>query len=156
MVNLFDLDEMEGLHSNQPEPAQVVRDVPTPLQLKLVNKKIAMKFCEYKISNTAEKMHATDCISISSLGLLFNSPVNFAVGTLMRVWIEMPDYWARKARHVGYRHTDAPSYFQILARVVSIEETAKRNQKFQLLCQNLNLDPVDETVLNEYLGVRNA
>lgn len=157
MTGFVELDDLENsaVEQNEATPP-ALSSVPTPLQLKLVNKRIGMKFCEFKISNTADKMHNTDTVSISSLGILFNSPVGFTSGTLVRVWIEMPDYWPRKSRFVGYRHTDAPTFFQILARVVSCEETSKRNMKFQLLCQNLNLDSVDEMVLNEFLGVRSA
>lgn len=135
-----------------PEPAPGV----TPLTLKLVSKKIPIKFAEYRISNTVNKMLPSETIGISSLGVLFASSLAFPRGALMRVWIEMPDYWARKSRHVGYRHTEAPSWFQLLARVVACEETGKRNAKYQLLCQTVNLDPVDETVLNDYLGLAPA
>lgn len=156
-TGIVDFDDLENLgQQGGVEQQQTQLNLPTPLQLKLINKKIAMKFCEFKISNTAEKMLTSETISISALGILFNSSVNFPLATLVRIWIEMPDYWPRKQRHVGYRHTDAPTYFQMLARVVSSEETNKRNMKHQILCQTLNLDPVDEAVLNEYLGVRNS
>lgn len=154
MTNTFmDFEDLETAIPENSTP-QPVSQVPTPLQLKLINKKIPIKFCEYKISNTSEKMLSTETISVSPMGVLFNSPTTFPVGALMRIWMEMPDYWPRKSRLVGYRHTDAPTFFQVLTRVVSCEETNKRNMKFQLLCQTLNMDAVDEQVLNEYLGVR--
>lgn len=126
----------------------------TLFDLQLINKKIAIKFAEYKISNVSDKMLVSETTSISTEGILFSSPFNFRTGTLLRIWIEMPDYWARKARHVNYRHSAAPSYFQILARVISFEETGKRGNKFNLVCQNVNLEDVDKIVLNEYLGVK--
>lgn len=137
------------LFGNEPSSTQLV----TPLSLKLVAKKIPIRFAEYRISTNAHKMISSDTISVSNLGVLFASALPFPKGALMRVWMEMPDYWARKARHVGYRHTEAPSFFQVLVRVVSCEETGKRNAKFQLLCQNMNLDPIDEIVLCDYLGI---
>lgn len=147
-------DGSECYSPNTQSPLSVPVKVTNPSSLRLVNKKIPMRFCEYKISNTPDKMLSGESVSISTQGILFNSPVAYGPGVLVRVWIEMPDYWARKSRHVGYRHTDAPTYFQVLTRVISVEETNKRNQKFQLLCETLNLDTVDEVVLNDYLGVK--
>ena len=149
MQNLSVLEETEETRS---APEESGKSVPTVQQLRLVTKKIPMKFCEFKISNCATKMLPTDTISISNQGILFNSTQPFVTGTLMRVWIEMPDYWARKARLVGYRHTEAPTYFQVLTRVIACEEACKRHTKFQLACHNVNLDPIDESVLNDYLG----
>jgi hypothetical protein len=145
--NARDLDD--PLDNLLPQPAPNV----TPASLKLVAKKIPLKYAEYRISNCSNKMIATDSISISGQGILFGTSIAFPRGALMRVWIEMPDYWARKSRHVGYRHTEAPTFFQLLARVVNCEETGKRNVKFHLLCQTVNLDPVDELVLHDYLGL---
>ena len=130
-------------------PAQNV----TPLSLKLVAKKIPIKFAEYRISTNSGKMVTGETISASNHGVLFGSALPFPKGALMRVWIEMPDYWARKARHVGYRHTEAPTFFQLLARVATCEDTGKRNAKFQIMCQTVNLDPIDELVLCDYLGL---
>ena len=121
--------------------------------LTLVAKKIPMKFAEFKISNVANKMLSAETIAISAEGLSFYSPVSIPLGTLTRVWLEIPDYWAKKSKHVSYRHTDAPSYFQVLCRVQAAEETGKRNQKFQLTAVIVNLDPVDEKVLRDYLGI---
>lgn len=148
----FEAVETEDVSNQMPAPAP--QNVPTAASLRLINKKITIRFCEFKISNSPEKMLTSESISISSQGILFNSTVAYTVGSLVRIWIEMPDYWARKSRHVGYRHTSAPTYFQMLVRVSSLEETNKRNQKFQMLCQTLNMDNVDEVVLNDYLGVK--
>jgi hypothetical protein len=71
----------------------------------------------------------------------------------MRILVELPDYWARKAKHVQYRHTSAPTHFQILARVVGCEDIGKRGQKFQMILENVNIDPIDEIVLCEFLGI---
>jgi hypothetical protein len=126
--------------------------LPTPFDLKLITKKIPLKFCEYKISNVAHKMLRTESIGISTKGILFLSLSEFKKGNLLRVWIEIPDYWMRKSRIVEYRHTDAPIYFQVLSRVLTSEEILKRGTKYQILCEILSLDPVDESVLVEYLN----
>lgn len=125
----------------------------TAADLRLVNKKVSIKYCEYKITNSAEKMLSTETISISNAGMMLHSSIPFSQGMLLRIWVEMPDFWARKSRHVSYRHTNAPSYFQVLGRVLGCEDLSKRTPKFQILCENVNLDPVDERVLCEFLGI---
>jgi hypothetical protein len=125
----------------------------SPADLRLLNKKIPVRYCEFKITNTAAKMLQTETVSVSNMGLIIHSTAPFSPGTLMRVWVDMPDYWARKSRLVPYRHTNAPTYFQVLSRVVSCDDISKRTPKFQILCENVNLDPVDERVLCEYLGI---
>jgi hypothetical protein len=119
--------------------------------LKLVTKKIPLKYCEYKISNLPEKMLSAESIAISPKGVLFCSSFEFKKGALLRVWVEIPDYWSRKSRMVEYRHTEAPTYFQILCRMLSVEENIKKFLKFQILSEILSLDPVDEAVLEDYL-----
>ncbi len=126
--------------------------IPTPFDLKLVTKKIPMKFCEYKISNTPNKMLLTESIGISTKGMLFQSLTEFKKGSLLRIWVELPDYWSRKSKIVEYRHTEAPTFFQVLARVLSVEEILKRGTRYQILCENLTIDNVDETILDEYLN----
>ncbi len=125
----------------------------TPAELRLVNKKVPIRYHEFKITNTAQKMLQSETISISNRGVMLNSAIPFSPGTILRVWVEMPDYWARKSRHVAYRHTNAPTYFQILSRVITCDDISKRTAKYQIFCENVNLDPVDETVLCEFLGV---
>lgn len=122
--------------------------------LHLINKKIPIRYCEYKITNCASKMLQTTTISISAHGTMFHSTIAFQIGTLIRILVELPDYWARKSKHVQYRHTSAPTHFQILARVAGCEDIGKRGQKFQMILENVNMDPVDETVLREFLGIQ--
>jgi len=122
--------------------------------LRLINKKISIKYCEYKITNSANKMLQTETISVSTNGTMIHSTISFPVGTLMRILVELPDYWARKAKHVQYRHTSAPTHFQVLARVVACEDIGKRGQKFQMILENVNIDPTDEIVLCEFLGTQ--
>lgn len=145
-LTIEDIDELS-------QACSTTVPIPTPYDLKLVTKKIPIKYCEYKISNTANKMLLAESIGISVKGLLFQSLSEFKQGSLLRVWVELPDYWARKSKIVEYRHTEAPTFFQILARVLSSEEILKRGTKFQILCENLTIDNVDEIILNEYLNL---
>lgn len=101
-------------------------------------------------------MLTSESIGISSKGIIFQSLSEFKKGCLLRVWIEIPDYWSRKSKIVEYRHTEAPTFFQVLARVLSAEEILKRGTKYQILCENLTIDGVDETILNEYLNLSGA
>ena len=125
---------------------------PTPFGLKLVPKRIPIKFCEYKISNLVYKMLDSESIAISTKGILFQSVTEFKKGVLLRIWVELPDYWLRKSRVVDYKHTEAPTYFQVLCRVSTSDELLKKGTKYQILSEILSLDPVDESVLVDYLN----
>ncbi|WP_186649747.1 hypothetical protein [Fluviispira vulneris] len=125
---------------------------PTPFDLRLITKKIPIRFCEYKISNVPNKMLNSETVGISNKGILFLSTTEFKKQNLLRIWVEIPDYWSRKSRKVEYRHTEAPTYFQILTRVLSVEEFLKRGTKYQTLCEVLSIDPIDESVLEDYLN----
>ena len=139
-------------HPQQSHLAETQTQQISPLKLKLINKKLPIRYCEFKISNSTNKMTKSDTQAISPSGIQFVSAYVFDPGCLLRIWIEVPDYWARKSRHVGYRHTEAPTWFQMLARVLTCEELNKRGSKFQLLCESVNLDPADEKVLKDFLG----
>lgn len=127
-------------------------ELPLP-KYSLINKRLSIRYCEFKISNTPSKMLKSDTQAIAPEGIQFISSIPFEPGVIVRVWIEIPDYWSRKARHVDYKHTDAPSYFQMLSRVLTCAECNKRGTKFQVLCESVNLDPADANVLREYLGL---
>ncbi len=136
-----------------PKPGREGTQETVPQQIQLVSKKLPIRYCEFKISNNVKKMFRADSQGLSSQGIQFTSTLAFEPGVLMRVWIELPDFWARKSRHVGYRHTDAPTWFQMLARVISCDEMNKRGSKFQLLCESVNMDPNDDKVLRDFLGL---
>lgn len=123
----------------------------TPFDLRLVNKKILLKYSTYKISTTLSNMSTSESIAISQKGVLFNAQQFYDKGTLMRVWIEIPDYWSRKSKHVDYRHTEAPSHFQMLSRVIHCEQISDDSLNYRVLCENLNMDTIDQTVLQDYL-----
>jgi hypothetical protein len=122
----------------------------TPFDLRLVTKKIKIKFSAYKISTQSKNMAQSESIAISHKGVLFSADSYYEKGTLMRVWVEIPDYWSRKSKHVDYRHTEAPTHFQILSRVVNCEEQ-NLSARYHVLCENLNIDTIDESVLQDYL-----
>lgn len=139
-----------GVHVHNNESLHSQHEV-TPFDLRLVSKKINLKFSAYKISTQIKQMHQTESIAISQKGILFSTETFYEKGTLMRVWVEIPDYWSRKSKHVSYRHTEAPTYFQMLSRVVNCEEQNTQSIKYNVLCENLNIDSVDETVLQDFL-----
>ncbi|MES2616123.1 MAG: hypothetical protein V4591_12010 [Bdellovibrionota bacterium] len=124
----------------------------TPFDLRLVTKKIKIKFSAYKISTQLKNMSHSESIAISQKGLLFSAESFYEKGTLLRVWVEIPDYWSRKSKHVDYRHTEAPTHFQMLSRVVRSEEQFGQTLQYHILCENLNIDSVDECVLQDYLA----
>lgn len=146
MPKTMTIDNMN--HLNQ--PAKDVSSV-TPAQLRLLAVNVSLRFCEYKISNTTAEMFSTESIAISVNGILFSSAKSYQKETLMRVWVTIPNYWVRKAKHVEYRHTEAPQHFQVLSRVVKCEEDSFGSKGFQIFCENLNIDPIDELILQEYL-----
>ena len=130
--------------------ARHTRNEITPFDLRLITQKIKIKFSAYKISTQANNMSKSESIAISPKGVLFSTNSFYEKGTLLRVWVEIPDYWSRKSKHVDYRHTEAPSHFQILSRVVGCKEQINQSS-YHVLCENLNIDAIDESVLQDYL-----
>jgi hypothetical protein len=125
----------------------------TAESLGLILKKVNIRYCEYKISNQPNKMLAGECVALSTKGMSFVSAVNYPRGTLMRVWVEIPNFWNLKSKLVDYGHTDAPEYFQMLVRSVQVEEKGKRTISYTILAETVNLDPADEKLLSEFLFV---
>ena len=88
---------------------------------------------------------------ISPYGLEFHSPKEYALGTLLKINIEIPDYWSLKQQFVDYGRIDSPADFRVLAKVVKTENIGKRGKKKLVLVQTVNIDEVDELVLKSYL-----
>ncbi|NBO37486.1 hypothetical protein EBU99_02770 [bacterium] len=152
------LTSFDELHNDGEESPQTGGKVSTlellsSLRLRLVSKKIPVKYCKFNITNTVAKMLQGETLSVAPDGAMFYSSLAYEPGCLMRLLIELPDYWARKSRHVEYRHTDAPSSFQMLCRTVSCEDVGKRPNRFLITVQTVNIDPIDGRVLADYLGV---
>ncbi len=119
-------------------------------EMKLTNISIPIKFIEFKISNKISSMISSHTAAISENGIVFKSDNKMEAFTLLRIFIEIPLYWERKAQKVDYRHTEAPSHFQILARVISCEQDCISPQ-YEFVCEVLNIDPVDCEILKSYL-----
>ena len=123
------------------------------LRLRLVSKKIPLKYCKFNISNSINKMLQGETFSVAPDGATFYSSLAYDEGCLMRLLIELPDFWALKSRHVEYRHTDAPAHFQMLSRVLTCEDVGKRPNRYLITVQTVNIDPIDGRVLADFLGV---
>ncbi len=122
----------------------------TKSEMDLISIQIPMKFIEFKISNKISSMEQTQTAAISEKGIVFKSNNPVELFSLLRIFIEIPNYWEWKAQKVDYKHTDAPSHFQILARVISSEQDFISPQH-ELVCEILNIDSVDLSILNDYI-----
>ncbi|MEY4066742.1 MAG: hypothetical protein RIR26_2950 [Pseudomonadota bacterium] len=138
-----------GSHSNKISTLELL----SSLRMKLVSKKIPLRYCKFNITNTLAKMLQGETVTIAPDGATFFSSLSYEQGSLMRLLIEIPDYWARKSRHVEYRHTEAPSSFQVLSRVINCEDVGKRPNRYLITVQTVNIDPIDGRVLADYVGV---
>jgi hypothetical protein len=88
---------------------------------------------------------------ISPHGIEFQTTTAFAPGTLLRIHLDIPDYWQRKLRFVQYRRIDQPARFPILAKVVNVEDIGRRGKKKIVTVQTVSIDETDELVLKSYL-----
>ena len=152
------LSVFEDLHGTNEEISQgsnktTTLELLSSLRLRLVAKKIPLKYCKFNISNTVNKMMQGETLSLAQDGATFYSTLSYDQGCLMRLLVELPDYWAMKSRHVEYRHTEAPESFQMLCRVVSCEDVGKRPNRYLITVQTVNIDPIDGRVLSDYLGM---
>ena len=107
-------------------------------------------YADYTIRNTEKNMTPSTTEMISNRGVVFCGEKPLVIGTLVRIYVKIPDYWSRKSRLVDYRHTDAPHFFQILGRVLGNEELFG-GAGFRILSEVLNMDSSDESVLLDYL-----
>ncbi len=153
--NLTSFEELHGDHEETSGHSGKIStlELLSSLRLRLVSKKIPVRYCKFNISNTLNKMLQGETLSVAPDGATFYSSLSYDPGCLMRLLVEIPDYWARKSRHVDYRHTEAPSSFQMLCRVVSCEDIGKRPNRYLITVQTVNIDPIDGRVLADFLGV---
>lgn len=116
------------------------------------SKKINLGVRQYGIaqeeSETEDKCQTT---YVSPHGIEFQSPTGYPDGTLLKINLNIPDYWSIKSKFVEYNRVDTPRNFPVLARVVKSVELGKRGKKKLILVQTLNIDEVDEQVLKSYL-----
>lgn len=121
------------------------------------NRKISLSVRPYQIATDLEagppmkineKAHT---VFISPYGLEFQVPAEYDCGTLLKIDINIPDFWNRKQQFVDYSRVDTPKKFNILAKVVKSENVGKRGRKKLVLAQTVNIDEVDERVLKAFL-----
>lgn len=114
------------------------------------NRRLNLNIIEYGI-NLEEEAPKGTTVHISPYGLQFRSANHYDPGTLLKIHVSIPDYWARKQRFVDYGRVDTPGTFKILAKVISSEKIGKRGKKKLVLARTVNMDNVDEQVLKTFL-----
>lgn len=92
-----------------------------------------------------------DSIHLSPHGIEFRSPADYGCGTLLRINIELPNYWQRKRELVDYHRVEPPEFFRVLARVVKSADLNKETNSCTILAQTVNVDELDLQVLTDYL-----
>ncbi|NRA65223.1 MAG: PilZ domain-containing protein [Pseudobacteriovorax sp.] len=114
------------------------------------NRRLSVNIARYGIS-IDNKEESGQTVHISPHGIQFRSVDNFSEGDLLKVHVNLPNYWERKQRFVDYGRIDTPNDFKILVKVVSSEEIGKRGKKKMIICRTVNMDQVDEQVLKAFL-----
>ena len=114
------------------------------------NRRLSLGVVQYGISGEEEPPKGTT-VHISPHGIQFRSPQHYDPGTLLKIHVTIPDYWARKQRYVDYGRIDSPGTFKILAKVVSSEDIGKRGKRKMVMARTVNMDDVDERVLKSFL-----
>jgi len=114
-------------------------------------RKVNIKYGTYSISADENTLESTQSLHISPHGVEFQTTASYSPGTLLRIHLDIPDYWQRKLRFVQYRRIDQPARFPILAKVVSVEDVGRRGKKKIITAQTVSIDETDELVLKSYL-----
>ncbi|MBC7533150.1 MAG: PilZ domain-containing protein [Oligoflexus sp.] len=114
------------------------------------NRRIAVGVAKYGISAEVGEEEA-QTVHISPYGMQLRVSHEYEEGDLLKIFVNIPDYWERKRRFVDYSRIDTPDNFKILVKVVSSEEVGKRGKKKILLARTVNMDEVDEQVLKAFL-----
>ena len=115
------------------------------------NRKVQINFGAYSLLSNEDSMEATQSIHISPAGLEFQSQQPLPEGTLLKIHVNIPNYWQRKRRFVEYRRVDQPERFSILAKVIQSEDIGRRGKKKLVTVQTVSIDETDELVLKSYL-----
>ena len=114
------------------------------------NRRLVVGVAKYGIA-TDEGEEEAQTVHISPFGVQMRVSHEYEEGDLLKIFVNIPDYWDRKRRFVEYSRIDTPSTFKMLAKVVSTEEVGKRGKKKILLARTVNMDDVDEQVLKAFL-----
>lgn len=115
------------------------------------NRKVSMRYGAFGLPSDDEVLAATQSMHISPQGIEFCTTEAYAPGTLLRIHLDIPDYWQRKLKFVQYRRVDQPARFPILAKVISSEAVGRRGKKKVVTVQTVSIDETDELVLRSYL-----
>ena len=115
------------------------------------NRRIQLGVSEYNLATAEDGEKRGHTCHISPHGIEFQSPGEFPEGALLKIHVNLPNYWNRKQKFVNYRRIDSPNNFKVLAKVLRSEEVGKRGKKKRVLVQTVNIDEVDEQVLRAYL-----
>ena len=83
------------------------------------NRRLSLSVAKYGISS-ARGLEEGQTMHISPHGIQFRGTQSYAQGELLKVHINMPDYWERKQRFVDYSRIDTPGNFKILVKVFSV------------------------------------
>jgi hypothetical protein len=114
------------------------------------NRRLSLNVARYGINSEVNPEEGLT-VHISPYGLQFRVTEEYEEGDLLKIHINMPDYWERKQRFVDYSRIDTPGNFKILAKVVSTEDVGKRGKKKIVLVRTVNMDEIDEQVLKAFL-----
>src|SRR5690349_13496874 len=102
------------------------------------NRRLSLAVARYGI-NTEINPEEGLTVHISPYGIQFRVTEEYEEGDLLKIHINMPDYWERKQRFVDYSRIDTPGNFKILAKVVSTEDVGKRGKKKIVLARTVNM-----------------
>jgi hypothetical protein len=114
-------------------------------------RKVSIRYGAYSLTADEDSFEATQSLHISPHGIEFHTTIAYQPGTLLRIHLDIPDYWQRKLRFVQYRRIDQPARFPILAKVVNIEDVGRRGKKKIVTVQTVSIDETDELVLKSFL-----
>ncbi len=115
------------------------------------NRRIQLAVSQFGLAFEDDDKHKGHTCHISPHGIEFQSAGEYPEGTLLKIHVNLPNYWNRKQKFVDYRRIDTPTNFKILAKVLKSEEVGKRGKKKLVLAQTVNIDEIDEQVLKSYL-----
>lgn len=114
------------------------------------NRRLTVGVAKYGIIAESGEEDA-QTVHISPFGMQIRVGNEYEEGDLLKIFVNIPDYWDRKRRFVDYTRVDTPGTFKMLVKVVSTEEVGKRGKKKILLARTVNMDEVDEQVLKAFL-----
>ena len=115
------------------------------------NRKVSMRYGAFGLPSDDVVFASTQSMHISPQGIEFCTTEAYAPGALLRIHLDIPDYWQRKLRFVQYRRVDQPARFPILAKVISSEAIGRRGKKKVVTVQTVSIDETDELVLRSFL-----